>query len=77
MLTNSIPPPTPPPRPQTNHNRQHNTPHRFLRDDPSAWDGTPDAFSSLSRGQALGIGAAALLGAGGIVVGQVRCRVGV
>ncbi|KAM3568740.1 hypothetical protein VYU27_009148 [Nannochloropsis oceanica] len=43
---------------------------KFLRDDPNAWDGTPDTFTSFSRGQALGLAGSMLVGTAGVMVAQ-------
>ncbi|TFJ82239.1 hypothetical protein NSK_006359 [Nannochloropsis salina CCMP1776] len=44
---------------------------RFMREDPNAWDGTPDRFTSFSREQALAFAGATVLGTGAVMVWQV------
>lgn len=41
-------------------------------DNPDAWDGSPDAFTALSRDQAIKLGVAATLGTGVFMAAQVR-----
>jgi hypothetical protein len=42
-----------------------------MREDPNAWDGTPDRFTSFSREQALAFAGATVLGTGAVMVWQV------